>query len=288
MVNTLHIGTVVGNADYADTANGQYLGRVLVMIPGLTLTSKSKQSRSHKALGTNTEGSLNSKMIQEVEHFEKIWAYVMAPIAGESSMGKYNRTLDSSSLADGNDMSNFVGTNYTSPPASMFASQSLDGHSGGPAVNMTSKVNPYGNCYITENYNDSGKGMFSLPSVNSKVIVGFLNGSRGIPIVIGKIHSGTEIEQIYGVGNAYPDYPNVFENTVAPTTKPPTSNTVTVGNSNELPVQYRATAEELETIRKAQLPYKATGATGATSGYDFENSDLMPITKWLGKQGVFG
>ena len=230
MVNTLHIGTVVSNADYADTANGQYLGRVLVMIPGLTLTSKSKTTRAYKALGVNTEGSLNSGMIKEVENFERVWAYVMAPIAGESSMGKYNRTLDSSSLADGNDMSNFVGTNYTSPPASMFSSQSLDGHSGGPAVNMTSKVNPYGNCYITENYNDSGKGMFSLPSVNSKVLIGFINGSRGIPIVLGKIHSGTEVEQIYGVGNAYPDYPNIFENTVAPTTTPPTSNKVTVGN----------------------------------------------------------
>ena len=125
-----------------------------------------------------------------------------------------------------------------------------------------------------------------------------MNGSRGIPVVLGKINSGTEIEQIYGVGSAYPDYPNVFENTVAPTTTPPTSNTVTVGNSDsELPVQYRATAEEIETIRKAQLPTGfqlptgttgATGTTGTTDGYDFENSDMMPITKWLGKRGVFG
>jgi len=232
MVNTLHIGTVVSNADYTNTANGQYLGRVLVIIPGLTITDKVRGSkqRSHKAAGANAEGSLNAKTIKEVEHFEKIWAYVMAPITGESSMGKYNRTNDTSSLADGNDMANFSSNNYTSPPASMFASQTLDGHSGGPAVNMTSKVNPYGNCYITENYNDSGKGMFSLPSVNSKVIIGFLNGSRGIPIVLGKLNSGTEIEQIYGTGEAYPDYPNIFENTVAPTTTPPTSNKVTVGN----------------------------------------------------------
>lgn len=295
MVETLHIGTVVSNADYSNAPEG-YAGRVLVVIPGLTLTSTSGGTRSHKAIGSNTGGSLNVKTVKEIEHFEKIWAYVMAPIAGESSMGKYNKTHDASSLADGSDMSNFAGSSYTSPPAAMFSSQILDGHSGGPAVNMTSKVNPHGNCYITENYNDSGKGMFSLPGVNSKVIVGFLNGSRGIPVVLGKINSGTEVEQIYGVGNAYPDYPNVFENTVAPTTTPPTSNTVTVGN-DELPVQYRATAEEIETIRKAQadnakldakLSSSKTGATGTTDGYDFENSDMMPITKWLGKQGVFG
>ena len=229
MSNSLYIGTVVSNADYSKGKDSQHLGRVLVKIPGLTIIDKN--AMSYKTAGSNTNDSLNRGVIEQVEEFETVWAYVVAPMTGECSIGKYNRTLDASSLADGNDMSNFVNdARYTTPPASQFSSQMLDGHAQGPAANMSAGVNPYGNAYLTENYSDSGKGMFSTPSVNSKVLIGFIHGSRSMPIVLGKINSGTEIEQIYGSGAAYPDYPNVFENTVAPTTTPPTSNTVTVTN----------------------------------------------------------
>jgi hypothetical protein len=228
MLNTLFIGTVISNADYSVNNNNQYLGRVLVQIPGLTQVEKN--SMSYKAAGANTGGTLNRKTIEQVEGFENIWAYVLSPITGESSVGKYNRTKDVSSLADGTNMDDFGSDiNYSSPPASQFSSLMLDGHSGGPGVTMSSGVNPYGNCYMTENYSDSGKGMFCIPSVNSKVLVGFIHGSRGIPIVLGKVHAESEIEQVYGTGTAYPDYPNIFENSIAPTTKPSTNSKVTVG-----------------------------------------------------------
>lgn len=229
MSDSLYIGTVIGNADYAKDASNQYLGRVLVKIPGLTIIDKNKMS--YKTAGSNSGGSLNQGVIKKVEEFEKIWAYVLAPIAGESSVGKYNRTKDASSLADGNDMSNFDHpSRYTTPPASQFTSQMFDGHAQGPAANMSAGVNPYGNCYVTENYSDSGKGMFSMPSINSKVLIGFIHGSRGLPIVLGKINAGSEIEQMHGIGAAYPDYPGIFENTTTSTTKPPTKSTVTITN----------------------------------------------------------
>ena len=229
MLDSLYIGTVVGNADYAKDTNNQYLGRVLVKIPGLTVIGKSNMS--YKTAGSNVGGSLNQGVIKKVEEFENIWAYVLAPIAGESSIGKYNRTKDTSSLADGNDMGNFDDpSRYTTPPASQFSSQNFDGFTQGPAGNMTAGVNPYGNSYVTENYSDSGKGMFSMPSINSKVLIGFINGSRGLPVVLGKINSESEIEQIYGVGAAYPDYPGVFENTSAGTTTPTTKATATFTN----------------------------------------------------------
>lgn len=226
MSDSLYIGTVVGNADYAKDTNNEYLGRVLVKIPGMTIIDKGNMS--YKTAGSNTGDSLNQGVISQVEEFEKIWAYVLAPIAGESSIGKYNRTKDSSSLADGNDMSNFESnTSYTTPPASQFTSQMFDGYAQGPAANMSAGVNPYGNCYITENYSDSGKGMFSMPSINSKVLIGFIHGSRGLPIVLGKINAGSEIEQMHGFGAAYPDYPGIFENTRASTTAPSTKSTIT-------------------------------------------------------------
>lgn len=227
MLNSLYVGTVVSNSDYAVEGNGGYLGRVLVDIPGFTNVSRS--AVKYKAAGANTGGTLNAGSIQKVENFERIWAYVLSPIMGESSIGKYNRTKDASSLTDGTNMDDFSeDSNYSSPPATQFSSIMLDGFSNGPGVTMSSGVNPYGNCYLTENYSDSGKGMFSIPSVNSKVLIGFLNGSRAIPVVLGKLDSGSEIEQIYGNGTAYPDYPNIFENSVAPTTKPATESKIIV------------------------------------------------------------
>lgn len=220
MINTLHIGTVVKNADFADKNDGQFLGRVKVVIPGMTALGSNVVQ--YKTPGANVGGDLNAGAIKQANNFE-LWAYVLAPIVGESATSKYNHTKDTSSLADGNDMSNFDHpSKYTTAPASMFTSQSLDNHASGPGHNMTANVNPYGNCYVTENYSDSGKGMFSVPAVGSKVLIGFLNGARGLPIVLGKINSGTEIEQIYGVGTAYPDYPNIFENTHVGSTTPPT------------------------------------------------------------------
>lgn len=233
MTNSLYVGTVVSNADYSKDKNNKYLGRVLVKVPGMTITGK--DNMSYKTVGSNLGDSLNVGIIKKVEDFENIWAYVLSPIVGESSIGKYNRTKDASSLADGNDMSIFDNVStYSTPPASQFTSQMFDGHTQGPAGNMTSGVNPYGNCYITENYSDSGKGMFSIPSVNSKVLIGFIHGSRGLPIILGKINADSEFEQMHGIGAAYPDYPGIFENTTTSTTTPSTNSTVTINSRNNI------------------------------------------------------
>lgn len=226
MITSLHIGTVVKNSDYGNLVSkgSEYLGRVKVAITGMT---RMNGVEYFKAPGSG--GDLDAVAINNVQDFE-VWAYVVSPIAGESSMSKYNHARDISSLADGNDMGNFSNpTDYTTPPAKMFTSMNLDGHSGGPGVTMSAAVNPYGNCYVTENYSDSGKGMFSTPAVGSKVLVGFLNGARGLPVILGKIHAGSEIEQIHGVGTAYPDYPNAFENTHSNNITPPTSAQITAG-----------------------------------------------------------
>lgn len=230
MLNSIHIGTVVANADYSDDKRGQYLGRVLVKIPGITAISKN--TMTYKAAGSNAGGNLNEGLIKEVENSEKVWAYVLAPISGESSLGKYNRSHDSSTLSDSADVNGmYNSSSYSTVPATQFSDQSFDGHTEGPAVNVHAKVNPYGNAYVTSNYSDSGKGMFALPAINSKVLVGFINGSRGLPIVLGKVNAGSEMEQMYGAGEAYPDYPNIFENTRTAIVKPPTNSTANVSSN---------------------------------------------------------
>ena len=226
MINTLYIGTVISNADYTQNVNAQYQGKVLVKIPGLSITGIDKMQ--YKTAGAG--GDLLASVISKLEESE-VWAYVISPITGESSQGKYNRSKDISSLSDGNVMSTFNEcSRYSSPPSEQFKSQTFDGHAAGPAVNMSAGVNPYGNSYVTENYGNSGKGSFSVPGINSKVLVGFIGGARGLPVVLGKLNSSTEFEQIYGSGNAYPDYPNIFENTsvTPPGVITPNSTTVTI------------------------------------------------------------
>lgn len=275
MLDSLYIGTVVGNADYAKDTTDQYLGRVLVKIPGLTVIDKNNMS--YKTVGSNVGGSLDQGAVSKVEQFENIWAYVLAPIAGESAVGKYNRTKDASSLADGNDMGNFDNSlSYTTPPASQFSSQILDGYTQGPGGNITSGVNPHGNCYVTENYSNSGKGMFSIPSINSKVLIGFIHGSRGIPIVLGKISSESEIEQIYGFGASYPDYPGIFENTIAATTTPSTSATVTITTKAEvLTGAPSSTPSQTTSTTSTTTSTNATGTSSSTSTTTVETTSTI-------------
>lgn len=212
MINNLYIGIVTQNADYGDSINPDHAGKVKVLIDSITCLPDT--DLTYRSIGSNISGNLQGDVISNVDRFE-VWAYVLAPITGESSIAKYNRNVDSSSITDSNDLSIFTNnTTHGYAPASMFSSKNVyDDFTGGPGVAMTSGYNSYGTDYMPENYSNSGKGMFAIPSVNSRVLVGFLNGSRGIPIVLGKINTSSEISQIYSSGISYPDYPGIFENT---------------------------------------------------------------------------
>jgi uncharacterized protein involved in type VI secretion and phage assembly len=57
--------------------------------------------------------------------------------------------------------------------------------------------------------------MMSLPSVGTTVVVTFINGKRGMPIIIGVLPSGADVDAIHGIGigdEIYPNYPTAFEN----------------------------------------------------------------------------
>jgi len=211
MINNLYIGIVTHNADYGDTVNTSHAGKVKVLIDGITCLPDT--DLTYRAIGNNITGNLQGDVITTVDQFE-VWAYVLSPILGESSIAKYNRTFDASSISDSNDVSIFSeNINHGYAPAAMFSSKNVyDSFTGGPGVIMSSGYNTYGTDYMPENYSNSGKGMFAIPSVNSRVLVGFLNGSRAIPVVLGKINTTSEMSQVYGSGTSYPDYPGIFEN----------------------------------------------------------------------------
>lgn len=212
MINNLYIGIVTQNADYGDAINPNHAGKVKVLID--SVTSLPNTDLSYRAIGSNISGNLQGDVLESVDQFE-VWAYVLSPILGESSIAKYNRSLDTSSITDSNDISTFSSNaRHGFAPAAMFTSKNIhDGYSSGPDVTISSGYNSFGTEYMPENYSNSGKGMFAIPSINSRVLIGFLNGSRAIPVVLGKINTPSEISQIYGSGTAFPDYPGVFENT---------------------------------------------------------------------------
>jgi hypothetical protein len=68
MINTLHIGTVIKNADFANKDAGQYLGRVKVVIPGLTIVGS--DVINYKTPGSNIGGDLNAGAIKKADDFE--------------------------------------------------------------------------------------------------------------------------------------------------------------------------------------------------------------------------
>jgi hypothetical protein len=116
------------------------------------------------------------------------------------------------------------------------------------------------------------------------VIVEFINGSQSFPVIVGKLNTSDEIEGYYDAGGTKPDYPFFFQNNSKPGTGP-SSSSASAGGSNasdsELPEQYRMTASDQAILDKASI--------NPTAGYDIQGDpDLMPVTKWLDRQGVFG
>jgi hypothetical protein len=59
----------------------------------------------------------------------------------------------------------------------------------------------------------------SLPSVGANVVVSFMNGVRGMPIIIGILPSAADVDSIHGMGNSneiYPNYPFAYSNLKGP------------------------------------------------------------------------
>lgn len=212
MINNTYIGTVIANDD------PERAGRVKVRIEGVT-TPLGVKSVSYKfPTGKNIVGGLSKQDI-DVSRISSVWALVAAPLMGESSMGRYNRKRDVSTNSDFTNPDNMTGgaanpvdsEGRETPPAAQYGRLS-DGFDLS-TMNTASKTNPYAFSYIPEKYSNAGRGVYGIPAIGSKVLVGFLNGSARQPIVFGKINTQTEFNQVFDSGAGFPSYPGVFENT---------------------------------------------------------------------------
>lgn len=209
MTNGVYIGTVIANDDPEKS------GRVKVRIEGITAPIGKKSLAYKFPAGENVSGSLEPNDI-EISRLSTVWALVATPILGESSMGKYNRNSNVSSNADFGSVKGMTGVNNVLDEEGRETNigaqwgRMADGFSV-PAVNIVQKANPYSYSNMPNTYPNAAKGVFSVLGIGTKVVIGFVNGSYRDPVVLGKINTQTEFNQIYGPN--FESYNGVFENT---------------------------------------------------------------------------
>jgi hypothetical protein len=212
-----YIGTVIANDD------PEHAGRVKVRIEGINSSIRDGTLAYKYPAGQNIPGALSPDEI-ELSRVGSVWAIVVSPAIGESSMGKYNRTYNVASPADTLSPDGMTkGTNpqdiegRQTPMGAQF--ERISDKFSAPSVTKTSKANPYSYSYIPQLYPNAGKGSFSVLGIGTKVIVGFLHGSYRDPVVYGILNTKTEYSQIFNGDNNYPGYPGIFENTNAISTQ---------------------------------------------------------------------
>lgn len=268
-----YTGIVIENSGYQ--RDGSFIpGTVLVKVDGITPRRYTERYKGIPSL--NVGGTLDKEMALSYA----VPAYIMTPIIGESSMGKYNASSNKSDISDvTTDPSGFGGSKISlKPPSAQFDIMNKhcrDKNSDGPAKHATTINNPDGNSYFPDHRYKAGKGVFAIPEINSRVIVEFVNGSQSFPVIVGKLNTSDEIEGYYDAGGTKPDYPFFFQNNSKPGTGPPSSSTSTGGSNvsdSELPEQYRITASEQATLDSAAT---------STYGSYLDTSDASPVAKWL-------
>ena len=289
----LYKGIVVENSGYQ--RDGTYIpGTVLVKIDGIT---PRRFVEKYKGVpSSNVGGTLDVDMAIGYE----IPAYIMTPIMGESSMGKYNASSNKSSISDvTTDAAGFGSSKIPlKPPSAQFQIMNKHGRdkfSDGPAKHATTLNNPDGNSFFPDHRYKAGKGVFAVPEVNARVIVQFVNGSRSFPMIVGKLNTSDEIQGYYDVGGTRPTYPYVFQNNSKPGTGPPSSSASSGGSSvSDENNPYLIPDSEFEKMASYGNPvYTIPGSTysdGSPVQYSADDPagiqndpDLLPVTKWLSK-----
>lgn len=204
MFNDLYIGKVVYDSDLLMESDTIPKNRVKVYISGITPSGEESflQPRGATNENTLTEDTLNVVGTD-------VYAYVMQPVMGSGSGATYNANTDILTVADSGDINDL----NAQPPAAAFTHVS-DGFVGGNSIGSAG-VNVTGMAYSPDNRSNAYKGMMSLPSVGATVLISFLNGQRGTPIILGVVPGTADVASIHGVGlrdEVFPNYPVAYSN----------------------------------------------------------------------------
>ena len=199
--NKLYKGKVIFDSDRLKEGDNVPLNRVKVYISGVTPagTESFKQPR-----GATNENTITQETLDVVG--TETFAWVMQPVMGAGTGATYNANTDILTVADTGDINDL----NAQPPAEAY-SNICDGFRGGNNIG-TAGVNINSNAYSPDNRSNAGKGLFASPGVGCTVLIGFLNGKRGLPIVLGCIQGYDSIESVHGTGTegVYPGLSLVY------------------------------------------------------------------------------
>jgi len=202
--DSLYFGKVIFNSDMLSEGDKRPYNRVKVLINGISSIVDESFNQPRGKNNPNTISSTGLKVIGE-----EFYAYVMQPVAGSGSGTSYNANKDIITVSDVGDIEDLNAI----PPAESYYAIS-DGFIGGFGTGSAG-VNATAAAYSPDNRSNAYKGMMSLPGVGSTVVVSFMNGKRGIPIIIGVLPSGADVDSIHGIGirnEIYPNYPVAYSN----------------------------------------------------------------------------
>jgi len=210
-----HIGIVIQNND-PDKA-----GKIKVFVPHISSTIyndwvRASKNKSLKFIGNN----INEDLTGILDDLKKItpWCICAAPLAGESSSGRFNNYNLTGSVSD----SNFIDT-VTS------ATSALTGEGAAPsnfydetirvsdaftdATNNINRPNPLSYEYKPNGYSNEAKGAFCIPAVGAHVWVFFREGNPNFPVYFAASFGQSDWQGIYESQNEPGiDYPGSYEN----------------------------------------------------------------------------
>lgn len=195
----VYTGIVIDSTGYEDVVSKEgvrFVGQVLVKIRGVTPSLFNEEFRALPAANVKSTVDLTTAVNTEV------LAYVMQPLMGGSTPGVYSSTDNTASPMRKNAARQFK----------FFSGKLRDVFSDGPKKYLTPVNNPYGNNYFPNYPWNAGLGNYSIPDVNTRVIVGFLNGIRTLPVVLGKLPLQDEVDAFYNRGGAYVSAPGKLQN----------------------------------------------------------------------------
>lgn len=202
--DSLYFGKVIFDSDMLNEDDKRPYNRVKVLITGV---SDNENESFNQPRGKNNPKTISEEGLKIIE--QEFYAYVLQPVMGSGSGTKYNANKDILSVSDVGDIEDLNAI----PPAEAYHNVS-DDYVGGMGMG-TAGVNIMAAGYGPDNRSNAYKGMMSLPGVGSTVVVSFINGKRGMPIIVGILPSGADVDSIYGVGlreEIYPDYPLAYSN----------------------------------------------------------------------------
>lgn len=209
-MSDIHIGTVIANSDISDPRNTEAMGRVLVMIRN---KSDIPQTEDYvNPHGSNLCRALSPETLNRVNNTE-VWAYVLQANTG-GAIGSYNpcknHTKPHNDANDPND-------SYKKAPAAAYELTLGAGNNStdaGSAANNTTDAN-----FVPDNRDGAAKGIFCIPPIGATVAISFLNGNRGMPVVIGTLMGKEAYGSINSAGSSdgpMPDSPGATQGIITP------------------------------------------------------------------------